>query len=125
MNAPPHRHELAPTSHTVEMAQVAELNARLAEHPRLTAEQLRLTGAPLRSGSRGSLPGSAELRGLTWDGIPEFPTLHAVFAPGTASDSRLVVELHTESLHELGRRLGLRQAWGVGPAGPASLRAPD
>jgi len=100
------------------MAQVAELDARLAQVPGLTAALLGLGGARVRPGSAGPLPQAALLTHVTWDGAPAFPDLHGVFVgPG---GERRVVDLHTDALRTLSRLLGLRQTWGLGPARPGS-----
>lgn len=114
---PRHQHPAAATTRTVEMLQVADLNARLAQRPRLTAADLGLAGVPVRADG-SDLPATAVLGRLAWDGVPEFPDIHAVFAPTPSSEARLVVDLHTAALRELSRRLGLRQIWGVGSAPP-------
>ena len=76
-------HHLPPTTHTIEMAQIAEFNTRLEAHqgPALTAAELGLEGAPLHRRSTSVLPGTAELIRVAWDGAPEFPDVHAHFAP--------------------------------------------
>ena len=77
-----HHHHLSPTTHTVEMAQIAEFNTRLEAHhgPAITAADLAMEGArPHHASDR--LPGSAELVRVAWDGAPEFPDIHAHFTP--------------------------------------------
>ena len=95
------RHVSMPgTTHTVEMAQLRELNARLREHtPEITAADLGLGAGP------------AVLERLCWDGPPEFPYVHAHFTATTPSAGR-IVDLHTGALRELSRRLGVRHRWG-------------
>ena len=111
-------HHLPPTTHTIEMAQIAEFNTRLEAHqgPALTAAELGLEGAPLHRRSTGVLPGTAELIRVAWDGAPEFPDIHAHFdptaAPGTSDV--VVVDLHTAALRLLSHRLGMHHGWGVG-----------
>jgi hypothetical protein len=109
-------HHLPPTTHTVEMAQVAEFNARLEAHhgPAITAAELGLEGARPRHHSSDALPGTAELVRVSWDGAPEFPDIHAYFTstPG-AGDEEVVVDLHTAALRALSNRLNLRHVWGV------------
>lgn len=113
MSIRPHR--LSPSTHTIEMAQIADLNARLTQVSGPTAAQLGLEGTQARSGPRGPLPGTAVLTGVGWAGAPAFPDVHAVFrCPG--SSGRSVVDLHTDGLRALSLALGLRQTWGVGPA---------
>ena len=110
-------HHLPPTTHTIEMAQIAEFNTRLGAHqgPALTAAELELEGAPLHRRSTGVLPGTAELIRVAWDGAPEFPDIHAHFAPTARGASDVVVvNLHTAALRLLSHRLGLHHVWGVG-----------
>ena len=101
------------TTHTVELAQLADLNERLNEHrPRITASDLGLASAEsLASRPDGGMSPSAVLVRLCWDGPPEFPYIHAHFATGGQGSDR-IVDLHTATLKELGRRLGVRQQWG-------------
>lgn len=106
------------TTHTVDMAQIAELNARLAVRTRLNAAQLGLGRTRVRSGGADELPPTAVLRELVWDGEPGFPYVHAVFAPSPESPARLMVDLHTPALRALCRLLSLHQIWGVGSAPP-------
>jgi hypothetical protein len=102
---------MPPTTHTVEMQQLTELNARLASGPRgaaISAEDLGVAGATVTAGSGEghSLAGSAILTRVAWDGPPEFPYIHGHFGDA-------VVELHTAALRELSHRLGLHHRWGV------------
>ncbi len=105
---------LPPTTHTIEMAQIAEFNTRLEARPgpALTAAELGLEGAP-RHRSSGVVSGTAELVSVAWDGAPEFPDIHAHFAPTTTSNV-VVVDMHTAALRTLSHRLGLHHVWGVG-----------
>ena len=98
------------------MAQIAEFNTRLeADHgPALTAAELGLEGAPLHRRSSSVLPGTAVLIRVAWDGAPEFPDVHAHFAPTVPGASDAVVDLHTAALRRLSHRLGLHHVWGVG-----------
>jgi hypothetical protein len=107
-----HPHELAPTTHVLELEQLDELNARLPERNgslTVTAGDLAMDaaqhpGSPLQ-------PENA-LVGLDWDGPPQFPYIHGLFTvPGHAEP--VMVELHTAALRELSRRAGLRHTWGV------------
>jgi hypothetical protein len=102
------------TTHTLELAQLADLNQRLSElGSRITASELGLAGAKsLASRSDGELPGSAALLRLAWDGPPAYPYIHAQFA-GAGQQEVRIVDLHTAALKELGRRLGVRQQWGA------------
>ena len=111
------RSSLPRTTHTVDMAQVDELNQRLAERERsreVTAEDLGLAGAQLLNGAPGSLPGQAVLVRVDWDGDPEFPYIHGEFsaAGGEVAGGPLHVDLHTAALNSLADKLGVRQRWG-------------
>lgn len=110
--------ELPPTTHTLEMAQVAELNDHLAERGRsqpITAADLGMGGAPLHGGGPDRLAGTAVLVRLSWQGSPEFPDIYGHFGVGRGSAAPVAL-LHTAALNMLGRQLHLRQCWGVGPA---------
>jgi hypothetical protein len=107
---------LPPTTHTLEMAQVAELNGRLSHpdgSPPITADALGMGGAALHSSPAGSLPGTAVLVRLSWQGSPEFPDIYGHF--GGASGDLYEALLHTAALHQLGHHLHVRQRWGIGP----------
>jgi len=117
---PRHPHPLSAGTHTVEMAQIADLNVRLTQVAGPTAAQLGLDGAPVRSGSAASLPGAAVLVAVHWAGAPAFPDVHGIFADGQGSPGHLVVDLHTAALRALSHQLGLRQGWGVGGSRPGS-----
>jgi hypothetical protein len=113
-------HPLPPTTHTVEMAQLSEINDRLTaarNAPAITAEDLGLSGlSGLSDQARpvtGGLPASAVLVRLAWDGPPEYPYIHGHFASAAGRNAALVVELHTAALHELSRLVGLHHRWGV------------
>jgi hypothetical protein len=102
------------TTHTLELAQLAELNARLDGHGvRITASELGLEGARnLDAEMDGGLPASAVLVRLCWDGPPDYPYVHGHFALADQSQSGFV-DLHTNALNELSRRLGVHQQWGA------------
>jgi hypothetical protein len=110
-----HAHRLSAGTHTVEMAQIADLNARLVGVPGPTAAQLGLDGARVRQGSADPLPGAAVLTRVCWAGAPAFPDVQAVFGPPSGPGARLLVDLHTQALQALSHHLGLRQTWGLGP----------
>jgi hypothetical protein len=98
-------HPLSPTTHTVEMDQLHEINERLAaprNAPVITAQHL---GLPL--------PASAVLVRLDWDGPPEYPYIHGHFAASGGQSASLVAELHTSALHQLSRLIGVQHRWGV------------
>jgi len=103
-------HPIDPTTHTVEMRQVAELNQHLTgpQARTITAAELGLPGAGV-----GALSGQAALLRLSWDGSPGFPDIHAHFAAPGRDAAGTRVRLHTAQLHELSRRLGLHHRWGV------------
>jgi hypothetical protein len=106
---------LPPTTHTLEMAQVAELNECLRNRSSTTpvvAAALGLGGALLRPSGGAGLADDAVLVRLSWAGSPEFPDIYGHFGPGRGG--RLQVLLHTAALNELGHLLGVRQRWGVG-----------
>lgn len=97
------RVSLPRTTHTLELAQLNELNAGLREHtPAITVADLGLEG----------VLGSAVLERLCWDGPPEYPYVHA-HVTGSEPGAPSIVDLHTVALRELSRRLGLRQQWGA------------
>jgi hypothetical protein len=111
-------HSVPRTTHTVDMAQIEELNRRLADPTTyqrvVTADDLGLADAQLLNGVDGGLPGSAVLVQLGWDGSPEFPYIHGRFSVAGAVDaaSLLHVDLHTAALNALAHKLGIRQRWG-------------
>lgn len=104
------------TTHTVDMAQVVELNHRLSTGRAgagVSAADLGLDGAAV-TGSSGTLAGSAVLVRVSWDGAPEFPYIHGHFSGSAGADAALVVDLHTAALRELSHRLHARHIWGQG-----------
>jgi hypothetical protein len=114
------RVSLPRTTHTIELAQLDDLNARLGEHrSAITAADLGLAGATgLNAGTSRGLPGSAVLARLCWDGPPDYPYVHAHFTlsdppPVGEQETDTIVDLHTAALRELSRRLGTRQQWGA------------
>ena len=92
-------HHLSPTTRTLELAQIEELNAHLSS---------------ARSGSQGSagLPAAAILVRLSGEGPPEYPYVHAHFSTPGATDALLVIELHTDSLRRLSHLAGRHHRWG-------------
>ena len=105
------------TTHTVDMAQIADLNDRLSDTQQgsgISASDLGLDGATVRGHSPGALAGTALLVRLCWDGAPEFPYIHGHFSNGTAGNGDLVVDLHTAALRTLSKRLHARHSWGQG-----------
>jgi hypothetical protein len=108
-------HPLDPTSHTIEMEQIDELNARLAdEHaPTITSGDLGLTGALLPGSGGQSLSGHELVMKVSWRGTPDFPDIYAEFgAQGTSEPSSHLL-LHTAQLRELSRRLHCTHHWGL------------
>jgi hypothetical protein len=110
MNQP----SLSTTTHTIEMSQIAELNSRLTSRgAKITAAELGLAGVGLFGAApNDSLPGSATLVRLSWQGPPNYPYIHGHFSAGDTNSH--LVDLHTRALRELCRRLGLHQSWGSG-----------
>ena len=135
-------HHPAPTTRTVELQQVQEINRRLASpgHPDVTAAALGVagavtTGSPFPDDPFGpdhpsapALRPTAHLRYLTAEGSPEFPYVlgHFSTTPVVGRDrADLVVELHSAGLRRLSARLGLRQCWGTdAPLAGAVVRQP-
>jgi hypothetical protein len=109
-------HPIDPTTHTIEMGQIAEINQRLQEpgRPALTAADLDLSDVPLHGArAAGSLSGQARLVAVDWSGAPTFPNIYGEFAAAGSDRADQRVLLHTEHLRELSRRLGLRHRWGL------------
>jgi hypothetical protein len=107
---------LPSTTHTVEMAQITEINTKLQHHPSdITAAELGLGGRQLhgREHLNQTLPDSAVLARLCWEGPPDYPYIHAHFSAGAAAVADAVVDLHTEALKTLSHRLSLHHTWGV------------
>ncbi len=105
------------TTHTVDMAQIADLNHRLSNSQKgstVTASDIGLEGATVTEHPPGSLAGSALLVRLCWDGAPEFPYIHGHFSNSAGSDGALVVDLHTAALKKLSQLLHAHHTWGQG-----------
>jgi hypothetical protein len=103
------------TTHTIEMAQIKEINAKLRRRSGvvITASELPLETQP---GDRHvPVDPSAPLTRLSWTGSPSFPDIAAHFTAPGSKGSRRGVLLHTAALKEISRRLGLHHAWGVRP----------
>ncbi len=102
-------HELARTTHTVELGQVAELNAALASGRRsLTAGSI---------GVRAAVTEHAVLKHLECTGPPSYPYIHGHFEGPASSTQAARVELHTAQLRAISDQLSLRsQVWGQRPA---------
>jgi hypothetical protein len=119
-------HPVAPTTHTVELEQLAQINDALQASAarRVSAEELALDGAPLVGrGVRAALapllpghtrlPGYALLSRVAASGPPEYPYVHGHFTATPWRQGDLVVELHTTALAWLSHRLDLHHLWGV------------
>jgi hypothetical protein len=114
-----HRHQVSSTTHTVEMAQIAEINDGLREHESshaIPASLLGMQGVKLAPGNDDDddsrLPGEAFLTGLSFDGPPEFPYVHGHFRTDLSDQVSLTVDLHTDALRKLSQLLGLQHIWG-------------
>ena len=108
------------TTHTIEMAQINEINAKLrpAFGVVITASELPLEIQP--GDRRVPVEPSALLTSLAWVGSPSFPDIYAHFsAPGTEQPRRRV-RLHTAALKEISHQLHLQHVWGVEPSNDAS-----
>jgi hypothetical protein len=106
----------ATTTHTIEMAQIKEINAKLKMQSGvvITASELPLETQP---GDRHApVNPSALLTRLSWTGSPSFPDIFAHFSAPGSEKSRRRIRLHTAALKEISRRLGLHHAWGIRPA---------
>lgn len=98
------------TTHTLEMAQIVELNLRLANtrSPVITAGDLGMSSEPGDTGA--AVAADAPLRRVSWRGSPEFPEIDGHFG---AAGHEVSAGLHTAALQQISRRLLLRQRWGV------------
>lgn len=103
-------HHLPATTHTVEMAQLADINGRLVNSraSTITAGELGLNTA---DGDPALSPAAALVR-VSWEGSPEFPLVHGHFRDSASADAT-AVELHTQALRVISRRLHLQHRWGV------------
>jgi hypothetical protein len=123
-------HQLPSTTHTVEMAQIAELNGGLREGERsqaIRASLLGLQGVESSSASdddHSGLPGDAFLVSVSFDGPPEFPYVHARFRTDPSDHGSLTVDLHTDALRKLSHLLNLQHVWGAGDAETADNSPP-
>ena len=97
-------HELAPTTHTVELRQIAEISTALASGRR------RLTAGSI--GIEAAVAENAVLLSLDSEGPPSYPYIFGHFSvPGTEQVTR--VELHTAHLRAISDQLSLRShIWG-------------
>lgn len=111
------------STHTIEMAQIKEINAKLKRGSDvvITGSELPLETQP---GDRnGPVDPSARLRKVSVTGSPSFPDIFAHFAAPGSKESRRGVQLHTAALQEISRRLKLHHAWGYGPRAEISASA--
>jgi len=101
-----------PTTHTLEMNQVTDLNSRLSNTraPRIIAAELGVSDAGLIGHAADRLGAEAVLTRVSWQGSPGFPEVHGHF---DASGGSVATTLHTDALRQISRRLLLRQRWGV------------
>src|SRR5262245_56933511 len=96
---------VAPTTHTVELDQIHEINAALASGHRLTAGSL---------GVATTVPGDAVLRSVEAEGPPSYPYVYGHFSRRDTEHAARV-ELHTAQLRAISDQLLLRShIWGVG-----------
>jgi len=104
------------TTHTIEMAQINEINAKLRPPSGvvITSSELPLEIQP--GDRRVPVEPSALLTSLAWVGSPSFPDIYAYFSAPGSDDSMRCVRLHTAALKEISHRLNCRHAWGVEPA---------
>jgi hypothetical protein len=118
-------HGLSPATHTIELRQVAELNARIAgtDGKQITAGVLGLADVTIdpvmikATGARGerptSVPASATLERIVAVGPPSYPYLYGLFGADRANPPALRAQLHTAHLRLLSERYRLRHCWGV------------
>lgn len=86
-------HEVPETTHTLELAQVRELNQHLAAGPVPLADDRPITR-------------------VEYEGSPAFPWVY-----GIVGGSGERVMLHTADLHTISRALNLRHHWGLAGSG--------
>ncbi|GAA3609349.1 hypothetical protein [Microlunatus ginsengisoli] len=108
-------HPLDPTSHTIEMQQIDELNAALAaKHaPTVTTADLGLTGAPLPGSGGQSLSGHEVVVKVSWRGTPDFPDIYGEFGAAGSTQASTHLLLHTAQLRELSHLLHQTHHWGL------------
>ena len=108
------------TTHTIEMAQIKEINAELRPPSGvvITASELPLEIQP--GNRRLPVKPSALLTSVSWAGSPSFPDILAYFSAPGSEESLLCVRLHTAALREISHRLNFHHAWGIEPADETS-----
>ncbi len=108
-------HPLDPTSHTIEMEQIGELNASLADPhaPTVTSGALGLTGTAMAGSEGQGLSGHEVVKEVSWRGTPDFPDIYAECGAKGTSEPSTSVLLHTDHLRELSRLLHLTHHWGL------------
>lgn len=107
---------LSPSTRTVELVQLAEVDAALhaPAAPAVTAGELGLLDDAYTAGEPvGGLPANAVLARVSWDGPPGYPYVHGHFAAGPGQGEAYRVDLHTSALRELSHRLHLHHSWGA------------
>ncbi len=102
-------HEVAPSTHTPELHQLAEIHDCLDA---ARAHQITVTAGEL---GVGGVPPAAELDHLSAEGPPDFPYIVGHFRSPAASGPTpdLSVPMHTAGLRLLSQRFHLRQRWGT------------
>ena len=93
-----HQHAVPRTTHTLNLEQVAEINALLAG-----------PGTTLLAGDVGLEPAGARVAEVEMEGSPTFGYLYARLA-GAPTDR---VELHTDHLRAISKALHLPHHWGL------------
>jgi hypothetical protein len=110
------RHPLDPTTHTIEMEQIEQVNAQLKQPGAtgITAADLGLEGSHLVGHpAADSLSPRDVVRYLSWTGAPDFPDIFAHFGAPGGDTATTRVQLHTAHLRELSGRIHLTQHWGL------------
>jgi hypothetical protein len=103
------------TTHTTEIAQIKEINARLRRRSGVVIIASELPLETERGDRQVPANPSALLKTLSWAGSPSFPDIFAHFTAPGSEEPRQHVLLHTAALKEISRRLSLHHAWGVRP----------
>jgi hypothetical protein len=108
------------TTHTIEMAQIKEINAKLKPPSGVVITAGELSLETQAGDRRVPVNPSALLTSLSWTGSPSFPDIFAYFSASGSEESRPCVRLHTAALKEISHRLNLKHAWGVEPSNDTS-----
>jgi hypothetical protein len=131
---------MSPATHTVELQQIRDLNARLeaAADGRPTARELGMASAelnprvpiageqsPVGAPADRTLGGDERLAHLFIEGPPDFPYIWAAFHPAGAvvgaDVTPMIASIHTSALQWLSARFGLRHRWGT-DSGTSGIR---